>query len=122
MFVAVLQHMTARVSRIDKGMMRMKMKRDTLLIRTVMSKWYQVVQNVLPLRRSIAQQAEEKRLIKIFKLKLQIFLAFREGCIGSGSIKQARRARRALIEQKRSEIVEENFRATGQRLLASEVR
>lgn len=119
-FAAVLQHMTAAVSRIDKGMQRMRMKRDTLLIRNVMAKWYLVVKNVLPLRRRIAQQAEEKCLIKQFKLKMQVFLAFREGCIGTGSTKQARRARRALIEQKRSEIVEENYRVTGLRLLASE--
>lgn len=119
-FVVVLQHMTSRVSRIDKGISRMKMKRETVLVRTVLAKWYQVVRNVLPLRRQIAQLAEEKRLAKHFKLKLMAFLAFREGCIGTGSIKQARRARRALIEQKRNEIVEENYRVTGLRLLASE--
>lgn len=119
-FVAVLQHMTGVVSALDKGVLRMRMKRDTILIRTVMTKWYQVVKNVVPLRRAIAFQAEEKRLIKLFKLKLMVFVAFREGCIGNGSTKQARRERRALIEQKRAEIVESNFRLTGLKLLASE--
>ena len=41
-FVAVLQHMTKIVSRFDKGVHRMKMKRETILVRTVLFKWYQV--------------------------------------------------------------------------------
>lgn len=51
----------------------------------------------------------------------QAFFAFREGCIGRGSTKHTRRERRALMERKRAEIAENNFRVTGLRLLATEV-
>ena len=120
-FVAVIHNMTMLVSHLDKRMQQMKMRRDTLLLKNVLAKWHAVVRQALPVRRAVYQQAEEKRLIKLFKLKLQVFLSFREGCIGHGSIKQARKERRLLIERKRNEIIEENFRITGLRLLAAEV-
>jgi hypothetical protein len=66
--VPVLASLCSEGARIDRGIELLQTKQNARWVRTVLSRWSQVVKQTLPMRRVNQLRAEEKRMIKDFKL------------------------------------------------------
>jgi hypothetical protein len=66
--VPVLTALCSEGARIDRGIELLQTKQNARWVRAVLSKWSQVVKQTLPMRRVNQLRAEEKRMIKDFKL------------------------------------------------------